>query len=811
MLSPYRVLDLTDDRGHLAGLILAQLGADVIAVEPPGGQRARHQGPFAGDIADPERSLGHWSYNRGKRSVVLDLAEVAADRASLARLAGGADILIESGAPGELAALGLGPADLAKVNPALIYVSITPFGQSGPKAHYAESEIVLLAAGGYMSLTGDEDRAPLRLSTPQAYHHAAGDAAGAALIALIERQRSGLGQHIDVSVQASVLQATQSMVLAQPLRAPIVQRMAGGIKMPPLDVRLVWPCADGYVTIAFLFGTSIGPFTGRLMRWVHDDGFCDEATVAKDWVNFAVQIDEGTETVAEFERVKACVLAWLATKTKAELLDAALTRRLLVAPLTTIEDVANSPQLAFRQYWQDIELPQTGETVSFNGNMGKFSATPLAPLGPPPRLGEHTADVLAEPPRQPAVPARTRTTESGDAPLAGVKVLDFMWAMAGPATTRNLADYGATVVRVESSHKIEVARGLQPFLGGIAGIDRSGLFLNMNTGKQGLALDLGKPEARDIVLDLVRWADVVCESFSPRAMTAWGFGYETLREVNPSVIMLSSCLMGQTGPLAQFAGFGNLAAAISGFHNITGWPDRDPSGPFSAYTDYVAPRISLALVLAALDHRDRTGQGQHLDYSQAEGVLHLLAPHILDYRLNGRVLARDGNRDPYRAPHGVYRCAGNDAWVAIACETDEQWRRLAGEVGRADLAGLSTAERLARADELDEALTGWAASRPNQAAEDVLQAKGVPAHVVANSPESWADPQLAHRHHFVTTDHATLGPVTVEGSRFSLSRSAPASYVAAPSMGQHAYEILTELLGYDDDRVAEIAVAEVLE
>ena len=388
---------------------------------------------------------------------------------------------------------------------------------------------------------------------------------------------------------------------------------------------------------------------------------------------------------------------------------------------------------------------------------------------------------------------------------------DFMWAMAGPATTRVLADYGATVIRIESATKIEVTRGLQPFVEGVTGLERSGLFLNLNTGKLGMTLDLARTEAREVVLDLVRWADLLCESFSPRAMRSWGLDYESLKEVNPGLVMMSSCLMGQTGPLASFAGFGNLAAAISGFHNVTGWPDRDPSGPFSAYTDYVAPRISVALVLAALDHRRRTGEGQYLDYSQAEGVLHLLAPALLDERLNGRTLERNGNRDLRFAPHGIYRCAGDDRWVAIACETDAQWRDLAAIIDRPDLGGLSTAERLDRAAELDELLTDWTSSRANQSVEDLLQSHGVPAHVVAASQDSWADPQLAHRGHFVSTDHTEVGPVTVEGTRFLMSRTPPDSYRAAPTLGQDTFDILTEILGYDVDRIAEIAAAEVLE
>ena len=400
LLAPYRVIDLTDERGHLAGLILAQLGADVIAIEPPGGSRARRIGPFEGDEPGPERSFAHWSFNRGKRSVVLDIAGSDDDRRAFEGLVAGADILIDNAEPGLLESWGLGGEHLAALNPALVHVSITPFGQNGPKAGYAANDLVLMAAGGYLSLTGDDDRPPVRISLPQAWHHAAADAAGAAMIALWERQRSGQGQRVDVSAQSSLLQATQSMVLAAPYGAPIVVRIAGGVKLPPLDIRLIWPCKDGHVTIAFLFGTSIGPFTARLMEWVHAEGFCDDATLAKDWIGFAVKIDEGTETVEEFERVKACVAAFLVTKTKDELLEAALTRRLLIAPITTIADVAESPQLASRDYWQNLAVP------------GATTAGAL-PGHDRPLLGDTAGAARATPDRGPA----HRGGPGGSAPL----------------------------------------------------------------------------------------------------------------------------------------------------------------------------------------------------------------------------------------------------------------------------------------------------------------------------------------------------------------------------------------------------------
>ncbi len=827
MLSSYRVLDLTDERGQLAGMILAQLGAEVIAVEPPGGSGSRRIGPFHHDVDDPERSLVHWAWNRGKRSVVLDLGHEA-DRERLRALAAGADVLLECSGPGKLAGLGLGPDELQALNPALVQVSISAFGATGPKATWAASDLTVAAASGHMALTGDPERAPLRISLPpQAWLQAAGEAAGAALLALTERRRSGLGQHVDVSAQLAMMASTQAYMLATLYDATPVKRAGGGANTGTTTVKLVWECADGHVSLTLLFGASLGPFARRLFDWMLEEGACTQADRDTDWINLGMQIHTGDVPVSEWERLKAVVAAFLLTRTKAELLQVALDRKLLFAPLATPGELCERKQLAVRGYWQDVEHPAPIGTIRYPGAMTKFSETPLTPLGPPPTIGQHTAEVLAEPVRRPAVvrsapwadraagPSSPFVDGPDPRPLAGLRVVDLMWAVAGPTSTRTLADFGATVVRIETESSVDGSRTVGPFLHEEPGPDNTGIFQNMNAGKLGLALDLGRPEARDVVRDLVRWADVVTESFSPGAMARWGLGYASLREINPDIIMVSSCLMGQYGPLANYAGFGTMAAAICGFHHLTGWPDLAPVGPFSAYTDYVAPRFTVAALLAALDHRDRTGQGQHLDFSQAEASLHLLAPALLDYHVNGRVRERQGNDDDRFAPHGVYPCAGDDRWVAIACETDDQWRALAAELGLDPaLAGdptLTTAPgRRARRRELDAAVTAATHACPPADVEARLQRVGVPAHQVQNAPECTIDPQLEHLGHFVSVPHAVHGSHWVEGPRFRLSRTPGFVARAAPMVGEHAWEVLSGILGYDPDRIADLAAAELL-
>jgi crotonobetainyl-CoA:carnitine CoA-transferase CaiB-like acyl-CoA transferase len=393
MLSPYRVLDLTTERGLLCGQMLGDLGADVIKVEPPGGSPARMIPPFFGDQPHPDRSLYWWAYNRNKRSITADL-EHPQGREIVLSLIKRADFLIESFNPGYLESLGLGYPELAALNPALIYVSITPFGQDGPKANYADSDLIVMAAGGPLVLTGDDDRPPVRLSVPQGYLHASADAAVGALMAHHERVRSGSGQHVDIAAQISAAMATQSAILAAPLNATELRRMAGGVKLGPVEVRLVWPAKDGYVTLSFLFGSALGVFTRKLMEYMCERGFCDGATRDIDWIGYGALLFNGRVPIAEYDRIKEMIAAFTSAHTKAELLALAMERGFLMTPVTTVAEVVQSAQLESRGYWQSLEHSELGRSFLYPGPFAKFGATPIAYRRRPPMAGEHNGEIL---------------------------------------------------------------------------------------------------------------------------------------------------------------------------------------------------------------------------------------------------------------------------------------------------------------------------------------------------------------------------------------------------------------------------------
>lgn len=398
--------------------------------------------------------------------------------------------------------------------------------------------------------------------------------------------------------------------------------------------------------------------------------------------------------------------------------------------------------------------------------------------------------------------------------LQDLKICDLMWVIAGPAATRMLADYGATVVRIESPTRMDTARTAGPYHGNKPEAESSAVWNNYNAGKLGITLDLSIPKARDVVLDLVRWADVVTDSFVPGAMQSWRLDYESLREVKPDLIMLSTCLMGQTGPLASFAGYGNLAAAITGFYSLCGWPDRPPAGPFGAYTDYISPRFIAVAILAALEYKRRTGRGQYIDLSQAESALHFLAPALLDWSANERVWGQVGNHDAEHAPHGVYPTADDDRWVAIACRDDHQWHRLCALMARPDLVGdnrfRSSDDRQRNRAELDALISDWTRQRNRHEIEEVLQAQGIPASAVQDSEDCIRDRQLLHRGHFVELSHTTLRKTTVESSRLHLSRTQARVDRAAPTLGEHSHYVLETVLGYDEERISELAMAGAL-
>ncbi|MFC1968927.1 CaiB/BaiF CoA transferase family protein [Chloroflexota bacterium] len=398
--------------------------------------------------------------------------------------------------------------------------------------------------------------------------------------------------------------------------------------------------------------------------------------------------------------------------------------------------------------------------------------------------------------------------------LEGIKIVDFCTAAAGPLAMKHLADHGATVIHVETSTAIDIARLSPPFKDNIIGVDRSGWWIEYNSSKLGMTLNLNHPKMLDVVRRLVSWADIVASGFSPGRMEKWGLGYDDLRKMKPEIIMYMTCNQGQTGPQAKRVGYGVQLSAHAGFTHLVGWPDRGPCEAYGAVTDWMNAIMSVAAVAAALDYRRRTGVGQLVDVSQLETAEFFLAPLLLDYSVNGRVASRRGNRSDRAAPHGAYRCLGDDRWCAIAVYNDQEWDSFCDIIGNPpwtkDARFATNRERLNNTAELDQLVEEWTKERRSEDVMMVLQEAGVPAGLIEDARDMHDDPQLKHRGHFVELEHSEMGKVAHSRLGFRLSET-PDELKAAHCLGEHNEYICTQILGMTDDEYLQLLAEGVLE
>ena len=806
MLSPYRVLDLTDARAELGPLILAGLGADVIKVEPPGGGGSRHEPPLDSTLPPGLQSLRFHVFNRDKRSVAVDL-ESAPGRTQFLHLVAGADFVFENAAPGALAARGLGFEALRAVNPRLVYVAITPFGQDGPYAQHLATDLTLAAMGGMMALNGDADRRPVRVTVPQTWYHAAAESAVAALIAHARRLASGEAQFVDVSVQAAVFWTGLNAMIAHAIQGKDIERNGTLLQLSTMTTPLVYPCADGEVV---LIGTTAT--LDRLIPWMLEDGTVSaEWVAAEDWKTYEVRMLTGATLAHTPLEVQEQIRAFCSKYRKAELFARGIAGGATLAPVNTVADVLALDHLEVRRYWQPYRLPD-GRVLRTPGPFVRLSRTPVSFSRSAPAAGEHNEEVLGALEAARTAPAATVSHVTSGAralPFAGVKVADFSWIGVGPISARYLADHGATVVHVETEQPADRLRLVGPFKDNIPGVNRCQFFGSFNTSKLSLALNLKHPVGLEAAKRLIRWADVCIDSFTAGTIGDLGLGYDVVREINPQIIMASTCLMGQSGPAAKLAGYGYHAAAISGFFEVTGWDDRPPGGPFNAYTDTIAPRFLAATLLAALDHRQRTGEGQYIDQAQMESALYFLAPELLDHQVSGRMPRRAGNDAPNAAPHDAYPCAGTDEWCAIAVETDAQWRALRQALGNPEWAAApefdTAVGRRAHRGSIDRKLAEFTARYEPRDLMLRLQAAGVPAGMVQRSSDLLEDPQLRHRRFFRPLQHPEMGEVPYEGHQFRIAGYDSGPRAPAPCLGEHSIQVLQDILGYSDEELARIA------
>ncbi len=406
-------------------------------------------------------------------------------------------------------------------------------------------------------------------------------------------------------------------------------------------------------------------------------------------------------------------------------------------------------------------------------------------------------------------------------PLEGLRVADFCWLIAGPATTRVLADFGADVIKIESQARVDNIRltGVQP-PGGPGSIDTNGVFNDTNTNKRSVTLDLGSPRAVELAKEIVRRSDIVTNNFTGDRMDRWGLGYEDLRAVKPDLIMLTMPVMGTTGPYVRYGSYGNGVIGYAGMRTNMGFPGRPPVGIAPLYSDFSAPYFAVSALMAAVYHRERTGEGQFIDLAQMESAVALLGTNVLDYTANGRVPTPRGNRALDRAPHGAYPCAGDDRWCVISVRDESEWRALCAAMARDDLAEdarfASMAARLEHGDALDEVVAAWTGERDAWDVMRHLQAAGVTAGVVEDLEDMVTrDPHLSPEADLPAGGH--LEPVAREGGPTFLTHRQPIRLDGAapplrvsPRMGEHNEEVYRGLLGLSEDEYLRLVMDGVI-
>jgi crotonobetainyl-CoA:carnitine CoA-transferase CaiB-like acyl-CoA transferase len=392
--------------------------------------------------------------------------------------------------------------------------------------------------------------------------------------------------------------------------------------------------------------------------------------------------------------------------------------------------------------------------------------------------------------------------------FSGIKVAEFAWVVVGPSTSRYLADHGATVVKIESHKRLDTNRINGPFVNGIPTPDGSMFYGKHNPNKYCISIDLQSEGGRKLAWKMIQWADIVTESFSPGTMEKWGMGYEDVKKVRPDIIYFSSSMQGRGGPHTAYAGYGQNAVNFSGFTEVTGWPDRLPSPPYGAYTDYVSCRFAAFSIMSALLYRRRTAKGQYIEQSQFETSIQFMAPPIMDYQINGNVIGRNGNRLATASPHGLFPCLGDDRWIAISVMNEEQWGKFCGAIGNPALSFdpryASLGQRKRNEDELDHLVGDWTAARSVDQVEATLQQAGIPCNRVEKASDVYQDPQLAQRRYFTPMEHAVMGKQKYEAQAcFILSKTPREIYMPSPLVGEHNEYVFKELLRMSDDEIAE--------
>ena len=783
-LDGLRVVELAGDTGALCARLLGDFGADVVLVEPPGGAPARARPP----LAPNGESLWFAFRNFNKRSAVADLDDAAARDRALALIAS-ADVVVDS-APAQLrAGQGLDAAALAARFPRLVACSITPFGPRGPYAGYAATDDVVFAMSGWLTTSGVPEKPPLLMPGSLASDAASVIGVFSILSALVQRERTGRGQALEVSALAALTQLNtwglpNTSAIVNAGMTPNLVRSGNAAIYPHLKTK------DGYVRLVIL-----APRQWHAMwEWMgKPEAFADPM-----WATTAGRMQNLDVLNPMFEE-------HFSTMTMEYCAAEAQRRGVVATPMLKPADVLRNEHFVSRRTFADVEI-RPGLTGKVADGFFSLDGERMGVRIPAPSVGEHQA-LLANAPAAaaaaaPAVPAPAR-------PLQGLRVLDFGHGGVGVEGGRMLAEYGADVIKIET-------RTYPDFMRLITGGEMTPSFASSSRSKRSFGVNLKTPEGLALVHKLVEQADIVIENNSTGTMDDMGVGYAKLAEINPRIVMASSQLVGSSGAYASWIGYGPTTTTFGGLSHLWAFPDGDPPpGNNAIHPDHFVGRLCAIVGLLGVLCRDRTGRGLHSDIAQVEATISNIGDLLLLESLVPGAAVPEGNDDRRGAPWGVFPCAGTERWCVVCVRDDRDFANLRRALGEpawaADARFATAAGRYEHRRELDERLAEWTRERDPHEVARTLQAVGVPAGPMLSAFDQLSDPHFHECGLLVPVDQQQAGPLVFEGPSFAATGMAPPRIEQAPLLGEHTREIARELLGLADAEIDRLIAAGVLE
>lgn len=786
-LGHLRVIEIGDMPASYATRLLADLGADVIKVEPPGGDPNRWLPPFAGDMENPERSLTFINANTNKRSIVLDLSDSDADRQTFAALLSSADLFVEATPIGYLEKLTFTEERLRDIHPGLVIISLTPFGRTGPYRKYKGSDAIANAAGGFLFAQGDDKRGPCTAPSHQAYQIAGCVAAVLAVAGVRHRRRTGAGQRIDVSLQEA-LTFTNSCSIARYSMENRLEKRPGSRSYGGAGTN-IYRCKDG----RYVHFTANRPVMWRefTQNWM-----AGSILSQPEWENsdYREQHDD---------QVSAIFADFIGRFTAEEFSAEAQKRHLAAAPLNTVGQFVDSGHLRAREWLQEFEHPVIGRYTAPGFPM-RLSETPMRLRRPAPLVGQHRAEIVAEleqfPPKKSSVDFPQG--HSRGPMLDKIRMIDLSQQVAGPLGTGILGYYGMEVIKIESQE--------------IRNRGRAGaVYADMNRGKLSCTINLRHQDGKDLLKRLVAVSDVMVDNFSAGVIERLGFSFAALREINPRIIQVVMPGWGLTGPLKSWVAWGWQLLAYNGLMPLWGYADSPMESRCKiAWPDRVAGIVMALGVLAAVEHQERTGEGQLIEAAMLEAQASMMGPAILDYTVNRREWKASGYQETLGAvyaPYGCYPCRGENGWIIIACQTDDEWQGMVRLIGKSSWAAESRfatkTGRKEQREELDRRLAEWTRKLTPRLAFRLVQQAGVAAGIPMSGEDLYYDIHLRDRGHIVEIEEPPSGLGAHHGLPGIPSVSVASAGRPPPEFGAHNGYVFGEILGLSEEKLKELEKA----